>query len=353
VIPGQKSLGVVAVQVFETGEPVVCYGGYIRDDDATLADDETYLFDLEMEHYGYKGNTLFIDGTRSIAGKINDPWTPPGLAKRQANLQPVLLFDAVSQTPQIVLFATRRIEKDEELLYKYGIQYWKVMWKRLVSEHARFTAKASLHIRKLKVLLGLDDMDDDTSDDKSSSSSSSKRSSTASVGTPTKKEEELPPLVANQPQAVVEPVAKVEVPANAIDLTGDSEGDEEEDHKPSATFGRVKVEHAETSEFDLHHCFFRFRQPGKEEKVDVTAVEDLPKKFTGQDVVQFAMRKGNRIKSPVFHFENEARVYEGKAVLFYSMEGDGPVFDRKHFRTLPHATLLSYFTKDRTRVVLM
>lgn len=133
--PGdEKAYGVVAKQKFSKGDPVCCYGGTIEQ----YGPSETfnvYVFDIDAPRE-YKGPRLFINGEKSIDGKINDLYTPPGLPQRQANLVPVMYWDTPTQTPQIVFHAKKTILVGEELLYCYGKDYWKVMWLHLLRKLA-------------------------------------------------------------------------------------------------------------------------------------------------------------------------------------------------------------------------
>jgi hypothetical protein len=121
---------------------VLAYGGVIEQlDDGTSRDG--YAFDLTMPDE-YEGPPLHIDGRRGIGGMINDPWTPSSFVKRKANLMAIEHWDEETNTPQIVMYATRGIEKGDELLYHYGEKYWKVAWIMLIREHAQYVAETAL-----------------------------------------------------------------------------------------------------------------------------------------------------------------------------------------------------------------
>lgn len=145
-LPGTPALGLRARQKIAKFTPVLAYGGMIQQ----LCDEVTsragYVFDVEMPPE-YEGPRIIIDGEKSIGGVVNDPWTPWGFPKRKANLESIEHWDASTNTPQIVLYATRDIEAGEELLYHYGEEYWKVTWKALIREHAKFSAETALVCR--------------------------------------------------------------------------------------------------------------------------------------------------------------------------------------------------------------
>jgi hypothetical protein len=151
-LPGQISYGVVANRNFKTDDAVLCYGGYLMDNEKYIDDFDSYLFNVNLSEfdYTYTGPTLFISGKNSVAGKINDPWSLGDTMKRTANLKAWIHFDPNARTPQIVLYAMRDIEKGEELLYDYGVSYWKKMWRSLMMDHALYTAKTGLYCDALK-----------------------------------------------------------------------------------------------------------------------------------------------------------------------------------------------------------
>ena len=96
------------------GEPILCYGGPICL--SSRAPENSYIFDLDMPQE-YRGPPLIVDGSGSIAGKINDAWAPACLHARVANLTAQQHWDAATLTPQIVLIATMKIRAGDELLY--------------------------------------------------------------------------------------------------------------------------------------------------------------------------------------------------------------------------------------------
>ena len=93
------------------------------------------------------------DFAYSIGGKINDPWSPPGLPKRKANLHAMHHWDSETNTPQIVLVATGTIKEGDELLCNYGKEYWKTMWLHLIEDHASYATETSFRCKKTREAL--------------------------------------------------------------------------------------------------------------------------------------------------------------------------------------------------------
>lgn len=147
-LPDRPALGLRAKRNIRKNTPVLAYGGVIEQlDDGASRDG--YVFDVSMPEE-YEGPSISIDGKRSIGGMINDPWTPRGYPKREANLISIEHWDEETNTPQIVLYATRGIRQGEELLYHYGEEYWKVTWLTLMREHAEYAAAAALKCRRYR-----------------------------------------------------------------------------------------------------------------------------------------------------------------------------------------------------------
>jgi len=147
----KKAYGVVARKRFEKGDAVVCYGGIIAQH-GPHEERNSFIYDVNMpdEYEEYKGPSLYIDGTRSIGGKINDCWSPPGLPQREPNLLPVDYWDSSTNTPQIVFHALREIKDGEELLYKYGTEYWQVMFSQLMQDHATFAMQTNSRCERIR-----------------------------------------------------------------------------------------------------------------------------------------------------------------------------------------------------------
>ena len=134
---------------------------------------EDFVDPDDLDHDAAK--TLFIDGTRSIGGKINDAATiGEGIAKRRPNLMVLNMFDPWTKNPMLVLYATQPIRKGDELLYSYGVAYWRTMWKAMMHEHTKFIEQTEAYIKYLKDSGDLSDCDlvaeseideDDSSDD--------------------------------------------------------------------------------------------------------------------------------------------------------------------------------------------
>ena len=147
-IPGERSFGVRAKCSFRKNSPIIAYGGTIEqlNEGATRGH---YFFDVGMPET-YKGPTLFIDGTNSVGGRINDPWSPAGFPQRRPNIVAIEHWDIKSNTPQIVFYAKRNIKAGEELLYHYGPDYWKVMWIALMREHAEYATKTAAECKSIR-----------------------------------------------------------------------------------------------------------------------------------------------------------------------------------------------------------
>jgi len=147
-LPGQPALGLRAKRSFCKNSPVIGYGGTIQqlDENATK---NAYFFDVDMPAE-YNGPTLFIDGSKSIGGLINDPWSPPGFPKREANMISIEHWDTKTKTPQIVLYALKDIKTGDELLYHYGRDYWKVAWIALMRDHAEYATKTAIRCKSIR-----------------------------------------------------------------------------------------------------------------------------------------------------------------------------------------------------------
>jgi hypothetical protein len=143
-VPDEKVYGVIANRDFKKGDAVMFYGGELRDFEDLDLQFDSYLFDLDMSSLGYKGLQLFISGRGSAAGMVNDPRSIGNTMPRNANLMAFLDWHEGSKTPQIVFAALSAIKKGEELLYDYGSNYWKSMWRSIMMSHAVFTAKTEL-----------------------------------------------------------------------------------------------------------------------------------------------------------------------------------------------------------------
>jgi hypothetical protein len=154
-IPGQKVHGVFANRDFDEGDPVMCYAGYLMDNDLSKVDN-AYMFDIQSDLYYKELPEMIISGEESIAGLINDAVSLGGTEIRNYNLVPVDTFDPETKNPMILLRATRKIHKDEELLYSYGEKFWKYIWKDLIQEHSKFIIKTEQHIKQLENLLDYD-----------------------------------------------------------------------------------------------------------------------------------------------------------------------------------------------------
>lgn len=197
-IPGQKAYGVIAKRNFKADEAVIVYGGLLIDDDSSIElQHDSYLFETDTKDLlgrNFKKH-LSIWGRESVGGKINDSVSlGKGTNNRDANLGAVSHFDGKSKNPQIVLYALRDILEGEELLYDYGINYWKIMWKNLMMDHASFTAETNWMIEQAKIKLqsqsqeeksdqssSSDDNDDDDDDSDDSDLSSTDTENTNPV----------------------------------------------------------------------------------------------------------------------------------------------------------------------------
>lgn len=61
---------------------------------------------------------------------INDCWGRQG-GTETVNIEPRVVWDASTDTPAIVMTATKRITENEELVCSYGDEFWKVVWRDL------------------------------------------------------------------------------------------------------------------------------------------------------------------------------------------------------------------------------
>jgi hypothetical protein len=154
-IPGHKVHGVFANRDFDEGDPVMCYAGYLMDNDLSKVDN-AYMFDIQSDLYCKELPEMIISGEESIAGLINDAVSLGGTEIRNYNLVPVDTFDPETKNPMILLRATRKIYKGEELLYSYGEKFWKYIWKDLMQEHSKFIIRTEQHIKQLENLLDYD-----------------------------------------------------------------------------------------------------------------------------------------------------------------------------------------------------
>jgi hypothetical protein len=154
-IPGQKVHGVFANRDFDEKDPVMCYAGYLMDNNLSKVDN-AYMFDIQSDLYCEELPEMIISGECSIAGLINDAVSLGGTEIRNYNLVPEDTFDPETKNPMILLRATRKINKGEELLYSYGEKFWKYIWKDLMQEHSKFIMKTEQHIKQLENLLDYD-----------------------------------------------------------------------------------------------------------------------------------------------------------------------------------------------------
>lgn len=140
-IPGETVHGVIAKRDFMEGSPLLCYGGVLKEPHVNDSATGAYAFDIDLPDE-YNGPELVLDGNAndcvSLGGRINDSWSPAGLPGRNANVKAVTHWDSATDMPQVVFYAMRCIKKGEEILYHYGENYWKVMWKNLIVHHAGF-----------------------------------------------------------------------------------------------------------------------------------------------------------------------------------------------------------------------
>jgi hypothetical protein len=79
---------------------------------------------------------------------VNDAWTPPDLLHCEPNCVAHTCWDKEKKVPQIVLVANQSIKRDEEMLYHYGEENWKIMFRNIM-DHSRF---AEEHLQKCDIL---------------------------------------------------------------------------------------------------------------------------------------------------------------------------------------------------------
>ena len=147
-LPGQPARGLRTKKNFRKNSPVMAYGGIIEQLDENSSRN-AFFFGVGLPEE-YDGPSLFIDGSRSIGGLVNDPWSPPGFPKREANVVAIEHWDIETNTPQIAFYALKNIRRGEELLYHYGREYWKVAWISLMRDHAEYATKAAIRCRSIR-----------------------------------------------------------------------------------------------------------------------------------------------------------------------------------------------------------
>ena len=134
--PSVTPYAAVAKAYIRQGWPIVQYAGrLVLDED--VESDNHYLYELsreEMERRGYEGPPLLLDPEKrgGPARWINDDWTPRGLPKRQPNCFVQLVFSAETQLPHLIWFASKAIQKGQELICSYGPRYWRHVFKDLL-----------------------------------------------------------------------------------------------------------------------------------------------------------------------------------------------------------------------------
>lgn len=141
--PTEAALCAVAAERIRPGSPIALYLG-----DLSLAEDaacggagNTYLYELspaELEKRGFHGARLVVDARRcgGEARFINDKWAPGGLPPRKPNCFVELVFDGHAKEFLLVVFASARIRKGEEVIVDYGPDYWQVAAKALLDAHS-------------------------------------------------------------------------------------------------------------------------------------------------------------------------------------------------------------------------
>jgi hypothetical protein len=159
-LPGEMAHGVFAKRDFEIGDPVMCYAGYLMDNEDISLHDNAYVFEVNIDAHWKKEDfdgdnlpDLFIDGKQSIAGLINDPVSLGSATPRHANLESQDTLDPETNYPMILLVATRKICKGDELLYSYNEKYWKYLWKGLMRRHRQYIIQTELSNQQLLELL--------------------------------------------------------------------------------------------------------------------------------------------------------------------------------------------------------
>lgn len=141
--PTEAALCAVAAEIIQLGEPIALYLG-----DLCLADDEnvgahnTYLYEIspdELRLRGFKhGANLRVDASKcgGEARFINDKFAPGGLPAREPNCFVELVFDGDNKEFVLVVFASKRIRKGDEIIIDYGPDYWQVASEALLRGHA-------------------------------------------------------------------------------------------------------------------------------------------------------------------------------------------------------------------------
>lgn len=164
-LPGEKAHGVFAMRDFDVGDPIMCYAGYLTDHnkDAESLVENAYVFQIKTETFLDKKQftdelfpDLVIDGKKSIAGLINDPVSLGLELGREANLKTVDGFNDINKNPMILLEATKKICKGDELLYSYKQNFWKETSQSLMERHRHYTIQAELYNDQLQDLLDYD-----------------------------------------------------------------------------------------------------------------------------------------------------------------------------------------------------
>ena len=115
--------------------------------------DNSYLFDIQTHAYSDELPELIVSGDKAISGLINDAVSLGGTEPRHHNLVPEDMFDPKHKNPMILLKATRKISKGEELLYSYGQKFWKVIGKELMEEHSKYIVKTEQEIQQLEEMM--------------------------------------------------------------------------------------------------------------------------------------------------------------------------------------------------------
>ena len=77
---------------------------------------------------------------------INDCWAREG-GKKSVNVEPRGVWDADTNTPAIMMVATRRIRENEELVSDYGENFWKIVWRDLRVLQTEFWRRCAARVR--------------------------------------------------------------------------------------------------------------------------------------------------------------------------------------------------------------
>ena len=97
--------------------------------------------------------------TGNETAKINDAFfrVPYGKDIRPfVNVQGKVLWDDARNLPFVMLWASKPIGRDEELIMHYGEDYWMPMAKVMMNNHKEYALRTCLEITELESRLGME-----------------------------------------------------------------------------------------------------------------------------------------------------------------------------------------------------